>query len=143
MVILDSLPPQSRVWTQQALSWMDTDWDEALGLLGDPGASPPAQRGKNETELPKTHSVRSTIWYAAGLLLRNQRDDVSRAHQAIEAVLSYQFDAPTQIYHGTFARTATEPHPPDHPVIWKDYDPNWREFIGTTLALIYKNIPRF
>ncbi len=136
MVTLDSLPQHSRAWTQQALSWMDAHWDETLGLLYNPGMSSSAPGDKNETGPPKTHSVRSTIWYAAGLLLRNQPGDVSRANRAIEAVLSYQFDAPTQIYHGTFARTATDPLPPDHPVIWKDYDPNWREFIGTTLALI-------
>jgi hypothetical protein len=69
-------------------------------------------------------------------LLRNQPGDRARAYRAIETVLSYQFDAPGQIFHGTFARTATEPYPPAHPVVWKDYDPNWREFIGTTLALI-------
>ncbi|HET9224339.1 MAG TPA: hypothetical protein VFO07_17635, partial [Roseiflexaceae bacterium] len=61
--------------------------------------------------------------------------DRARAVRAIEVVLTYQFDTPGQPYHGTWYRSPHEPPPPENPVVWRDYDPNWREFIGTTLAL--------
>src|SRR5205814_204105 len=35
-----------------------------------------------------------------------------------------------------FRRAPEEPTPPAEAVIWRDYDPNWREFIITTLALV-------
>src|SRR5262249_27160273 len=59
------------------------------------------------------------------------------ARQAVGALLAYQFDTPGQPYHGTWYRSPHEPPPPaENPVIWQDYDPNWREFIGTALALM-------
>src|SRR5690606_35047077 len=46
-----------------------------------------------------------------------------------------QYDAPGTVYHGTFRRRPSETLPPD-PAMWRDYDPNWRQFIGTILALL-------
>ncbi len=43
---------------------------------------------------------------------------------------------PPAVYHGTFSRAPEEPHPPEDPVEWKDYDPNWREFIGTVFIVL-------
>jgi hypothetical protein len=44
---------------------------------------------------------------------------------------------PERVYHGTFRRARQEPDPPpDHAVVWQDYDPNWREFIGTILIVM-------
>jgi hypothetical protein len=45
-------------------------------------------------------------------------------------------DEPGRPYHGTFYRTAEEAHPPAEPEQWRDYDPNWREFVGTTFSVI-------
>ena len=53
--------------------------------------------------------------------------------------MSYQFDEPSAVYHGTFARHHGEPHPPANAVIWRDYDPNWREFIGTVFIILLKD----
>ena len=40
------------------------------------------------------------------------------------------------MWHGTYARFAEWPEPTDGAVEWVDYDPNWRQFVGTTLALV-------
>ena len=110
-----------------SIRWADKIWDKDAGLIWD--------RGDSHLATPR-HSVRGSSWYALGLLMRNQSGDVARALRAIESVLTYQFDQPTQIFHGTFARAPEEPYPPENAVIWNDYDPNWREFIITTIALI-------
>lgn len=82
------------------------------------------------------HLVRSTAWYALGLLLRDGNGDRARAVAAIDTVLGHQYDVPGLPHHGTFLRSPDDPPPPDGPKVWRDYDPNWREFVGTTLALI-------
>jgi hypothetical protein len=50
--------------------------------------------------------------------------------------LTYQFDQPDKVYHGTFYRAPEEPRPPEPATEWRHYDPNWREFIVTTMAII-------
>ena len=41
---------------------------------------------------------------------------------AINSVLDYQFDEPGRVFHGTFKRAPQEPHPPENPTEWRDYD---------------------
>jgi hypothetical protein len=115
-----------------SVGWMDQYWDEATGMLWSPGdvADP------HHPQLGLDHIVRESAWYALGLFLRNGPGDVERATRALEAILTYQFDEPNMVYHGTFYRAPEEPHPPESPFEWKDYDPNWREFIITTIAII-------
>jgi hypothetical protein len=127
-----SLDANARQLLNASSAWMDQYWDEALGLLWSPGdvADPLyPQPGPN-------HMVRESAWYALGLFLRNAPGDVTRAIRALEAILTYQFDEPGQVYHGTFHRAPEEPHPPEAPMEWKDYDPNWREFIITPMAIL-------
>lgn len=60
-----------------------------------------------------------------------------RSLQAIAAVLKQQLDDPAQPYNGTFYRSAEDPHPPArYAQLFVQYDPNWREFVGTTLAIL-------
>ena len=40
------------------------------------------------------------------------------------------------MWHGTFARFAEWPEPAADAVEWDDYDPNWRQFLGTTWLVI-------
>ena len=126
---LATLPTYTQSWIAKALSWMDTFWDDDLGLIWSPSANP---------DKPG-HDVRSTIWYALGLFMRQEEGDVGRACQAIEAVLGNQFDAPETVFHGAFYRAPEEPYPPANPTEWRDYDPNWREFIGTVLAILLED----
>jgi hypothetical protein len=128
---IDQLDATARDLARRSIAWMDGCWDDAAGLFRVPGdALYEAQRAG----VP-AHLVRETGWYALGLLLRDAPGDRARAIRAFEVVLTYQFNAPGLPYHGTWYRSPHEPPPPKEPVVWRDYDPNWREFIGTTLAL--------
>jgi len=126
------LDANARQLLSASSAWMDQYWDEAQGLLWSPGdvADP------LHPQLGLDHMVRESAWYALGLFMRNAPGDVERAVRALGAILTDQFDEPGQTYHGTFRRAPEEPHPPESPVEWKDYDPNWREFIITTMAIL-------
>jgi hypothetical protein len=129
---LDQLDAAAYDLARRSIAWMDGCWDEASGLFRVPDD---ALYEASQAGVP-AHLVRETGWYALGLLLRDAPGDRARAFRAIEVVLTYQFDTPGQPYHGTWYRSPHEPPPPENPIIWRDYDPNWREFVGTTLALM-------
>ncbi|KAH8884077.1 hypothetical protein GQ53DRAFT_880375 [Thozetella sp. PMI_491] len=87
-------------------------------------------------------SVRFTAWYTAGLLHRNQGNDVNNAKAALENILACQltenFDS---AWYGTFKLSPDQPYPtPDSPLyppsIYNTYDPNWREFVGSQLVQV-------
>jgi hypothetical protein len=128
---LDQLDAPARDLAERSIAWMDGCWDEEASLFRVPNDALYEARQAGVA----AHLVRETGWYALGLLLRDAPGDRARAARAIEVILTYQFDAPGQPYHGTWYRSPHEPPPPENPVVWRDYDPNWREFIGTTLAL--------
>jgi len=117
--------------TLTSTAWMDRSWDAEAGLLWNaPGAF------ADVTDGPHTvHVVRETAFYAIGLLRRNGPGDHARAEQAIDAVLGQQYDEPDRPWHGTFVRFPEWPAPTDGAIEWIDYDPNWRQFVGTALAV--------
>ena len=86
------------------------------------------------------HLVPNSAWYAVGLLRRAGPGDVERAAQTIHAVCATQYDEPGTVWHGTFARFLEWPRPSGDAVVWVDYDPNWRQFVGTTFALILRDL---
>lgn len=113
-----------------SLPWMDGLWDEGMGLLHNP------DRGRGiYGDQTTRHLVRETTWYALGLFMRGKAGDHARALRALERVLEHQYREPGTVYHGSFARSPEEPQPGTEAVIWRDYDPNWRQFIGTAFAL--------
>lgn len=134
----------ARDLTATATAWMDAHWDEHAALLwsSPPGQEPHEQEAHDAHDThphPHYHRVRETVWYALGLLMRDGPGDAERACRALGSVLDAQLDDPTAVYHGTFRRAPEEPDPPAPPatpIVWRDYDPNWREFIGTVLVLI-------
>lgn len=130
--LIGSLDANARQLLIASVAWMDHYWDEATGLLWSPGdvADP------RHPQPDGSHMVRESAWYALGLFLRNGPGDVQRAMRALEAVLTYQFDEPDKVYHGTFYRAPEESHPPEPATEWLHFDPNWREFIITTLVII-------
>jgi hypothetical protein len=146
---LGSLNPHVRDLVLASLSQTDQKWDERAGMLWSVKPGTPVNTKKTEltayqeeiqsrlrTDL--NHDVRKTSYYALGLLLRDRPGDIERAHQALNAVLDQQIERPGQLCHGTFFRSPEESPPPTNPqdLDWTHYDPNWRQFIGTTLAII-------
>jgi hypothetical protein len=114
-----------------ATAWMDGWWDPDAGLLWNMDGS------YDELCPPRSiHLVPQSAWYAVGLLRRGSAGDVERAAQIIHAVCATQYDEPATVWHGTFARFLEWPRPSGEAVMWVDYDPNWRQFVGTTFALI-------
>ncbi len=105
-----------------SMTWLDDLWDDKAGLLW--------------TADRTMHMARETAWYTLGLLSRAGPGDDARAVRALGAVLDNQYDAPGSSYDGTFRRAPEEPDPPADPVMWLHFDPNWRQFAGTTLAVI-------
>lgn len=128
----DTLDTHARTLAAASVQWMDRLWDDGAGLLAVPAEE--LHRAGRAGE--QWHLVRESVWYALGLLMRGGAEDVERAARAVTHVLANQWDTPDTPFHGTFRRAPQEPEPPAAPTVWKDYDPNWREFIGTTLAVI-------
>ena len=88
------------------------------------------------------YMVRETSCYALGLLMRDGKGDRARAAEGLEAVLKEQFLDKDKVWYGTFRRTPEEPDPSgENTVMWRNYDPNWREFIGTTFQMILIEYP--
>lgn len=125
---LGSLNPKARQVFLATMEWGDRCWDPQTNLIA---YSPHGQ-----------DQVRESSVYALGLLLRNRPQDKTRTIDILNAVLAQQYHAPGLPYDGTFHRNLEEPNPPVNAVIWRDYDPNWREFIGTTFAMILEEYPR-
>ena len=113
-----------------SLRFSDRHWDESAGLLQLPSPG----------EIPH-HQVRESSWYALGLLMRDAPADHARALRIIDEILTRQFSAPGQPWDGTFQRSPEEPAPEAGAVLWKNFDPNWRQFIGTTFALMLEEFP--
>lgn len=110
-----------------SMKFADPLWDDRVALLWSPNTV-------RETS-GKVHRVRETGWYALGLLQRGGPGDDARAIRAIETILAQQIDEPGSAWNGTFFRYPEEPQIPPTAVAWNEYDPNWRQFVGTTLAL--------
>lgn len=132
MKTLAQLDDYSRYWLTKSLQWADERWNESLALIRIPLDR--KEQGKRE----EFYSVRDSVWYATGLLMRQKDGDISRALRIIEAIMTYQFDEPSAVYHGTFFRYPGEAHPRNNTTIWRGYDPNWREFICTVFIILLK-----
>lgn len=70
---------------------------------------------------------RAATYLSAGLLWRDAPGDRQAAIETLEAVLAMQYDDPADSKrHGVWRRRKSE----------TQYDPNWREFVGSGLILI-------
>jgi len=117
---------------ERVTAWADDAWDEDRGLLW----NPPGSFDDYNVAPRSMHMVPQSAWYAVGLLARG---DVARAERVLHELCALQYDRPGVPWHGTFARFAEWPTPPDSGAVeWVDYDPNWRQFVGTTFALILR-----
>jgi hypothetical protein len=106
---------------------MAAHFDEGVNLLRHPGNG-------------RVHRIRESLWYAAGLIV-GEPARIGRALTIVDVVLATQYDEPGAAWDGTFPRTLEEPRPQPGAVIWRDYDPNWRQFIGCVLAILLRDYP--
>jgi hypothetical protein len=131
---IDSLSKNAREIFLTSMQWGDESYDPETHLC-----RPPASLFNGEYRGPHPSGyfmVRESAWYALGLLLRDQPGDRDRAAAILRAVLAAQYHEPGKVWDGTFRRSPNEPEPGRSSVMWRAYDPNWREFVGTTLAMI-------
>jgi hypothetical protein len=139
---VESLDPNSRALFRVSMRWGDQSWDPQTKFLRAPLAFNVANfAGGHAAEGHNHFLVRDSTWYALGLLLRYQPHDAGRAAQILRAVLKQQYNEPGKVWDGTFRRSPEEPEPGANAVMWRDYDPNWREFIGTAFAVILNEYP--
>jgi hypothetical protein len=111
------------------MAWADQWWDDARGLLW----NPPGSFDDQGMQPLSMHMVPQSAWYAVDCVMRDMPD---RARRIVDELVALQYDEPGTVWHGTFARFAEWPHPREGAVEWVDYDPNWRQFIGTTFRLL-------
>ena len=105
-------------------------WDPAAGL----DRVPPGTAPGVDVAALGLHIVRESA-YGALADLEDGRTD--RAVATLRRVLALQLDAPGRPWDGTFPVTAEQPPPPDEGAVeWLHWDPNWRQFVGTALALV-------
>ena len=114
---------QQNAILRTSIDWMDTFYDAQASLLRHP------QRAGR-------HAVRESVWYAAGLLTQHDSARAARALRIIDTVLRLQFDEPEAPWDGTWPRAPEEPLPQADAAMWRDYDPNWRQFIGCLLGVL-------
>jgi hypothetical protein len=127
-----ALPANTRQVLRQSLEVDEHLWDASASLVRNPAPGTP-ETGH--------YLVRESSWYALGLLLRDAPGDRERAATILNAVLRQQYVAPGVKWYGTYRRSPEEPEPSAAAVAFHDYDPNWREFIGTTFAIILIEYP--
>jgi hypothetical protein len=133
-VTLTSMDKNTRELFQESMDLDAQLYDDGVKLVHRPGYQPNGPR-------VGSYMVRESSWYALGLLLRDAQGDRQRAADILDAVLKQQYVTPGVKWYGTYRRTPEEPDPTGNPVMWRGYDPNWRHFIGTTLAMILIEYP--
>ncbi|PZT53345.1 hypothetical protein [Paenibacillus silvae] len=108
----------------QSMVMMDRLYDEELGLL------------RSAEENAAEHETRGSAHYALGLLIRQEPGDVERAARVLDKVLNYQYDAPEEIYHGTFMTQSNDVHPPAGHYAWKSFAPGTAYFLERTFEKV-------
>lgn len=116
------------------LEWSRQWWDHTEHMVWNPPGSLSA-----DLEARQVHLVPNTAWLAYALLAAGDEASWNEGVAAIGALLALQYDAPGTVFHGTYRRFLESPDPPANPVMWEHYDPNWRQFVGTALAVILED----
>lgn len=112
---------------QESMTWMDMYYDSDAGYLYDLDSQ------------ALIHDTRSSAWYAAGLLARNEGDDAEQAAKIVENIIAGQHKNVSSQWYGDYQIYPEEPTvgiPQYPPVIYNSWDPNWRGFIGTTFIMM-------
>jgi hypothetical protein len=130
-----TMSKNTRELFQEAMAMDAVFYDDSVKLVKGPGFRRAASPRTNY------HMVRESSWYALGLLVRDEPGDRKRAADILDAVLKQQYLTPGTPWYGTFRRAPEEPDPAPDAVMWRNFDPNWRSFIGTTFEIILIEYP--
>lgn len=125
----------TRALFEDSMAMGDRFYDDSAKLLKNPSQDHTPSAESN------MYRVRESSWYALGLLERDAPGDRKRAAEILDAVLKQQLLTPGAPWYGTFRRTPEEPDPQPGAVMWQNFDPNWRVFIGTTFEIILVDYP--
>jgi hypothetical protein len=115
-------------------AWGMQFWDHREHMVW----NPPASIDPN-IEARRVHLVPNTAWLAYAQLATGDAAACTEAVAAINVLIELQYDRPDAVFHGTYRRFLESAEPPLAPVMWEHYDPNWRQFVGTTFALILED----
>jgi hypothetical protein len=82
------LPDNAQQLLDESMRWIDTFYDSSESYLYDLSAT-----------VALRHETRSSVWYALGLLARNEKDDVEQAEGIICKVIDAQFKIPSEQWY--------------------------------------------
>ncbi|OHW98249.1 hypothetical protein CSPAE12_03031 [Colletotrichum incanum] len=128
-----SMPVHAQGLLNESMAWMDQYYDRAAGYLYDFGSASALR-----------HETRSSVWYALGLLARNEGDDAAQAEKIITNTIGAQFKVVPEQWYGDYQKYPEEPYvgsPHYLGSIYNSWDPNWRGFVGTTLVMALEEFP--
>ena len=111
----------------ESMAWLDSTYDSEAGYLFDPSGAAALR-----------HDVRSSAYYAVGLLARGSSADVSESMKIIRNIVAGQFKDPSKQWYGTYQKYPEEPTvgTPSYPQkMYDTWDPNWRGFIGNAFII--------
>ncbi|KAM0419054.1 hypothetical protein ACHAPT_011993 [Fusarium lateritium] len=131
---LKSMSSNARSLFTESMEWMDGFYDSEAGYLYD-----------FSTATALGHDTRSSVWYAFGLLARNEGNDIVEAEKIITNVINAQYKVPSDEWYATYQQEPEEPYvgsPAYQPKIYGSWDPNWRGFVGTTLIIAMEEYSR-
>ncbi|EGY15308.1 hypothetical protein VD0002_g2813 [Verticillium dahliae] len=130
---VESLTPEAQGLLLESMKWMDDYYDANAGYLHD---------FSNSAAL--RHETRSSVWYALGLLARNEGNDAAEADKIITNTIRGQYRVESEEWFGNYQQEPEEPYvgiPQYPPSIYGTWDPNWRGFVGTTLVMVMEEFP--
>ncbi|MCG7376606.1 hypothetical protein MH215_06335 [Paenibacillus sp. ACRSA] len=121
--VLEHMTKAQQHLVNQSMAYMDGLYVDDARLI---------QSYENTEEL----DTRGSAHYALGLLLRNGEGDAHRAEQVIQKVLAMQYEAPDEIYHGTFRTRPDVSDPPRGNYNWKEFAPGTAYFLERTFEKV-------
>ncbi|OAQ75641.1 hypothetical protein VFPBJ_09614 [Purpureocillium lilacinum] len=128
-----SMPSNARQLFTESMKYFDTIYDYEAGYQYDCSATA-AMR----------HDTRGSMWYAFGLLARNEGSDASEAEKIIRNIIGAQYKVESEEWYGDYQQEPEEPYPGSAsypPKIYGTWDPNTRGFVGTTLVMCMEEFP--
>lgn len=84
------LPENAQNLLDESMRWMDTFYDSSESYLYELSAFAALR-----------HETRSSVWYALGLLARNEKDDAEQAESIIGNVVRAQFKEPAEQWYSS------------------------------------------